>query len=184
MISETISKSGTLLDAITSDISPECAATMAKQKRNTKALCARSKQPEPRANRPQKLRTWTDEMMVGAMREVTSGAMGVNRAAAQYGVPRTTLKDRIAGRVVHGTNMGTKPYLSADEEKELVDFLMKCSEAGYGKTRGDMLQCVGTVIQKKGDCVTVSDGWWSRFLKRWPQLRLRKGTVAERDPLA
>ena len=102
MLSENISKSGTFLDAITPDISPESAATMAKQKRNTKALCAGNRQPEPRVNRPKKLRTWTDEMMVGAMREMTSGAMGVNRAAAQYGVPRTTLKDRISGRVVHG----------------------------------------------------------------------------------
>ena len=88
--------------------------------------------------------------MVGTMREVTSGAMGVNRAAAQYGVPRTTLRDRISGNVVHGTIMGTKPYLSADEERELVDFLVKCSEAGYGKTRGDVLQCVVTIVQKKG----------------------------------
>ena len=40
---------------------------------------------------------------------VAEGRMGVNRAALEFGVPPTTLKDRIAGRVVHGTKSGTKP---------------------------------------------------------------------------
>jgi len=51
--------------------------------------------------------------------------MGVNRAALEYKVPRTTLKDRVSLRVIHGCNMGPKPYLTKDEEKELVDFLLK-----------------------------------------------------------
>jgi len=43
----------------------------------------------------------------------------VLRAAVHYDVPRTTLKDRISGRVVHGTNPGAKPYLNKAKEKEL-----------------------------------------------------------------
>ena len=74
--------------------------------------------------------------MVGAMREVANGTMG---AAAEYGVPRTTLKDRIAGRVVHGTNMGTQPYLTREEEMELVDFLITYSNTGYGKMSYELL---------------------------------------------
>ena len=98
---------------------------------------------------------------MGAMREVANGTMGVNRAAAEYSVPRTTLKDRIAGWVIHGTNIGTKPYPNPEEEKELVDFLVTCSNAGYGKTRGDVLRIVGTIVQKKGLKVEgrISDGW-------------------------
>ncbi len=34
--------------------------------------------------------------------------MGVNRAALEYVVPPTTLKDQISGRVVHGTSTGPK----------------------------------------------------------------------------
>ena len=39
-------------------------------------------------------------------------------------MPRTTLKDRLAGRVVHETNIGPKKYLSHEEEQELL-FLSK-----------------------------------------------------------
>ena len=34
-------------------------------------------------------------------------------------VPRSTLHDRISGKVKHGTNPGPKPYLSTVEEIEL-----------------------------------------------------------------
>ena len=98
-------------------------------KRN-RTLPAKAKLP----NRPKKHKLWSNESMVEAMNVVKDGRMGINRAALEFAVPRTTLKDRIAGRVEHGTRVGPKPYLTEDEEKELVNFLLKCSKMGYGKT--------------------------------------------------
>ena len=66
--------------------------------------------PKTSSNRPIKLRSWSNDSMVQAVDAVKSGLLSVNRAALEYGVP--TLKDRIAGRVSHGTNIGSKPYLS------------------------------------------------------------------------
>jgi len=43
---------------------------------------------------------------------VTTKKMGVNRAALEFGVPRTTLKDRMSLRVIHVCNMGLKPFLT------------------------------------------------------------------------
>ena len=85
--------------------------------------------------------------MLGSMKEVTNGSLGVNRAAAEYNIPRTTLKDRIARR---STSIGKKPYLTYEEERELVDILVTCSNAGYGKTRIDVLRIVGSTVTKKG----------------------------------
>ena len=113
--------------------------------------------------------------MVGAMEAVQEGRMGVNRAALEFGVPRTTLKDRISGRVVHGSKSGPKPYLTYEQEKEMVDFLITCSKMGYGKTRNEVLKIVEAAMQKKGREGKVSQGWWIRFCERWPSLRLRKG---------
>ena len=66
------------------------------------------------------------------MAAVQSGEMGVNKAALEYGVPKTTLKDRIAGRIVHGKKPGPEPYLTSDEEKELASFLIDVSKMGHG----------------------------------------------------
>ena len=49
-------------------------------------------------NRPKKYKQWSKESMQGALKAVTEG-MGVNRAGIEYGVPKTTLKDRVVGRV-------------------------------------------------------------------------------------
>jgi len=55
------------------------------------AVVKRSKlQPsKPVRNRPTKLRQWSDKSMVKALDMVTSGKMVVNRAALEFGVPRT-----------------------------------------------------------------------------------------------
>ena len=73
--------------------------------------------------------------MKRALEAVTEGKMGINRAALEFNVPRAMLKDRISGRVIHGSNMGPKTYLTYEEEKELVDFLMNCAKMGYAKTK-------------------------------------------------
>ena len=45
-----------------------------------------------------KLREWSDESMLGTIQAVREGTFRVNRAALEYGVPKTTLNDRISGR--------------------------------------------------------------------------------------
>ena len=86
---------------------------MAKRERQKKKAPKRIEASQRHtACRPQKLRMWSDESMLGTMDAVAEGRMGVNRAALEFGVPPTTLKDRIAGRVVHGTKSGPKPYLT------------------------------------------------------------------------
>ncbi len=57
--------------------------------------------------------------MVGAMQAVKNGNMGCNRAATEYGVPKTTFKDRLSGRVIHGTKSGRQQYLTSRKARTL-----------------------------------------------------------------
>jgi transposase-like protein len=68
------------------------------------------------SRRQSKRKQWADEEMAAAMSAVRNG-MAIKRAAEEHGVPPSTLRDRISGRVVHGTKPGPRPYLSLDEEK-------------------------------------------------------------------
>lgn len=79
--------------------------------------------------------------MISALQAVRYG-MGVNRAALEHGVPRTTLKDRVSGKVVHGSKSGPPPYLTKEEETELAEFLRTSAEIGYPKTRDDVIGIV------------------------------------------
>ena len=79
-------------------------------------------------NRPKKLRQWNDDAMKCAYDMVTDGKIRVNRAALVFNVPCTMLKDRVSGRVIHGSNMGLKMYLTTEKEKELVEFFVELSK--------------------------------------------------------
>ena len=124
---------------------------------------------KPVNNRPKKLRQWSKESMAKALDAVASGKMGVNRAAIEYNVPCTSLKDQVAGRVPDGCNMGPKWYLTYEEESELVEFIIKCSKMGYGKTRQDMMKLVESCLAKKEDLKRksnkLSNSWWLDFFK-------------------
>lgn len=128
-------------------------------------------------NRSGKPKLWSDDQMAAALEAVMKDGLSSNRAADTYGVPRSTLKDRISGRVVHGVNPGPKPYLTEDEERDLADHLLKAAEIGYGKTRRDVCCIVETYLKQKGTLKgeAVSHGWWEKFMRRNPSLRLRVG---------
>ena len=68
--------------------------------------------------------------MLAALEAANKG-VPVRRAATQYGVPRSTLQDRVLGKVVHGRNPGPKPYLVPAEENELSQFLVDVAQVGY-----------------------------------------------------
>ena len=57
----------------------------------------------------------------------------VRRAAIEYGVPKSTLGDRVSGRVTHGVLSGPPKYLSEEEEEELVRFILGCASVGTRK---------------------------------------------------
>ena len=70
------------------------------RRRSTKKSTLRS------CGRTGKRKLWTNEQMEAAMLSAGKGTMSANKAADLHGVPRSTLKDRLSGRVVHGTNPG------------------------------------------------------------------------------
>ncbi len=128
---------------------------------------------------PKKRKQWSNKSMVLAMEAVKAGRFGVNEAARMYGLPSSTLKDRLGGRVVHGTNPGRRPFLTQEEEKCLTDHLVHIAQLGYGKTRRQVLNIVEIVAREKGimpqDHKRLSSGWFRRFMERNPTLSLRRG---------
>ena len=54
--------------------------------------------------------------MVAAMEADKDGTISINKSALLHGVLPTTLKDRLSGRVKHGTKPGPRPYLNDQEE--------------------------------------------------------------------
>ena len=68
--------------------------------------------------------------------------LAIRCAAEEYDVPRSTLGDRISGRVVPGSTSGPPKYLSTQEEEELVQFLIDCASIGYPRSRLEVIAMV------------------------------------------
>ena len=123
---------------------------------------------------PAKRKQWSNRQIEEAMKAVQKGDIGINQAAREYGIPRTTLKDWVSGRVKHGTKSGPQPYLSVDEETELAKFVKQWAEVGYGKTRKDVIHIAQSLANEKGILrkTQISHGWWARFIERQQDLSL------------
>ena len=149
---------------------------MPKKKQFRRRSRANSAPPTVVLSRPSKRKPWTEEQMLSAIEAVRKG-MAANKAAMLHGIPRSTLKDRLSGRVRHGTKPGPHPYLQPSEEKELVEYLRTAARIGYGKTRREVKSIAENVAIEKGmlKAARISNGWWRRFMERNPSLRLRRG---------
>ena len=58
----------------------------------------------------------------------------MSEAVNKYEVLRQSLRDRLNGCFIHGTNPGPKLYLTKEEEELLTDHLILSAKLGYGKT--------------------------------------------------
>ena len=118
-----------------------------RRRRFARRLCRHTKSAPPALlGQSNKRKLWTNEQMLAAVEE----GQPINQVTRDHGIPKTTLKDRVSGRVTHGTNPGPTPYLSTVEKDELGNFLKSCAEVGYGKTRRDAMGIAESITVDKG----------------------------------
>ena len=111
-----------------------------------------------------------------ACEAVLSHKVSVRLAAEEYGVPRSTLNDKVSGKVPVQAKSGRKAYLTDEEEDRLVEFLVGCASVGYAKSRRDVLAIAQQVFNARNpdSDVELTKGWWDRFRKRHPEISLRQ----------
>ena len=126
-------------------------------------------------------RQWENISMQKALKEVEQG-MPLRRAAERYGVPKSTLHDRVVGKVVFEASSGPDPFLSREEEEELASFLIGVANIGYPHTRKQVLSLVQQIIESKGINAAITNGWWERFCNRNPKITLKTAVPLSYSP--
>ena len=82
------------------------------------------------------------------------------QAAEMYEIPRSTLDDHVTGQVEHGALPGLSPYLTREEEEQLVTFLIYCAAIGYPFIQYQIIVIFQEILEGKGIQASISDGWW------------------------
>lgn len=139
---------------------------------------ARSTSIPPSANlipdqgRPSNYKNWDESTLHCAYQAVIDG-LTVRRAAELYSVPKSTLQDRVSGRVLFGATSGPPKYLTNEEEDELANFLSGSAAVGYARTKKEIIALVQQVVDAKKINRVVTEGWWASFNRRYGNLTLR-----------
>ena len=126
--------------------------------------------------RPHSYRGYSSTAIEKAYDAVKSGDMSIRRAAEEYGIPRTTLHNKVSGKVDKVVKSGPKTYLTDEEECKLVEFLVGCASIGYAKSLQDVLSIAERIVNchyGRADKVHLSKGWWEKFCKCHPEISLR-----------
>ncbi|KAM8835159.1 zinc finger protein 346 isoform 1-T1 [Synchiropus picturatus] len=116
-----------------------------------------------------KHKRWTEEDMERAFIEVKSGRYTVRKAAIQFGVPKSSLGDRVSGRVAPGRRSGPPRLLSPADEERLVECARYLSEHGFPLNKQQLVSLASAIYKRRNRRVAVSklgQTWWSNFKRR------------------
>lgn len=115
------------------------------------------------------------EQMTLVIQMVKTGQLSKKVVAKAYGVPKTTVLDKLSSRVPEiPTKPGPKTVLTAGEESVLVDY----AEIGYPINKREFCGEVKKILDLDGRQTPFKDNlpqkdWFSGFCKRHPYISIR-----------
>ena len=112
------------------------------------------------------------ENMVRAAESVLKKNTSIRKAAKEYDILKSTIADRISGRVLMGAVSGPNKYLTAQQEEELIHFLLEYASIGYPRSHQAVIGMLERVLIDRGIQRTVIHGWWESFCQRYPNISL------------
>lgn len=122
---------------------------------------------------------WTSEMMEEAIDLLKQGK-SQRYVEKHCGIPRRTLRNHLKSGNTE-RKLGRKKFLTADQENELENRIIRLSEVGVPLTPKQLRRCVynftkANSIENKFNVQKEMAGkdWFQRFLKRHPALSKRK----------
>ena len=95
-----------------------------------------------------------------------------------YGLPWSTLHDRVSGIVTMDCSPGKRPYLTM-----LVSFLLNCAKISSAHTHIEFFTLVCRIVESKVVHHVITDNLWRRFIQRHPHLKLRTAMPLHRQEL-
>ncbi|XP_046803126.1 uncharacterized protein LOC111682586 isoform X1 [Lucilia cuprina] len=132
---------------------------------------------------------YSQESLINALNEVRAGTSTILRASKKYGVPRSTIQDRIHGRIAdNAKKIGSHTVLTDDEEHCVVKWCEEQANNGVVLKAKDLLDTVEAIVKKRQRTTLFINGrpgrrWYWRFVKRYPHLKFRdiKGILKQSD---
>jgi 4-hydroxybenzoate polyprenyltransferase len=117
--------------------------------------------------------TYTEEDVIRALNTGVDGAT-ISRASKSYGVPCSTLQERLKGRHSHQEAAEHLQKLSLVQEKSLTGWILVQESLGLSPTHTQIKDFAQRTLATRGDTTTLGKKRLRAFLKRNPILKTKK----------
>ncbi|XP_071776472.1 uncharacterized protein LOC139928027 [Centroberyx gerrardi] len=121
------------------------------------------------AKRERKTQQWAPAAMEQAIEEVRAGRCSARQAAKVFKVPKSSLCDRLSGKVTSGCHIGRSTYLSTEDENSLVDYWLYSASHGFPVTKPQVLAhalAIYNLRHPDDPKTTLGQTWWINFRER------------------
>ena len=120
-----------------------------------------------------------------AVDDVRDGGLSVRKAAQKWGIKKSTLQDRLNGRIEIERRCGPLPVLTSQEENQFADWLIELANRGFGVSKDSLFQAVKKFLDKDGRPTPFKNNkpgnkWFRGFVKRNPKVKVRKARPLEK----
>jgi hypothetical protein len=116
---------------------------------------------------------YQEQDLVAAINDVRNGK-SLRQASREWGVPSSTLSDRIRGRENHTQASESQQKLSPSQEEHLTTWILAQEALGTPLTHGQIRQFAGRLLVIKGDTQELGKRWMAGFLRRNPILQTKR----------
>lgn len=94
------------------------------------------------------IHNYTQSAVNNAIIDIKNGS-SILGTSKKYGIPRSTLNDKLKGKVPIEKKMGPPTILSSEEEDILVKWVVHCAESGFPVTKYQQLDSVQKLVENK-----------------------------------
>ena len=122
-------------------------------------------------------KSYSNEALTNAYKECKENRISIRKAAKLFDIPRTTLRDRLSGRIHIDTVITKLPLLSQLEEVKLANHIKTMASYSYGYTRQECVNLASDMavqVGKRTKEQPLTLKWMRGSLKRWPELQVLK----------
>ncbi|RHY41308.1 hypothetical protein DYB38_010448 [Aphanomyces astaci] len=131
-------------------------------------------------------RQYSKEKLLEASADVISGTLLSKQASVKYAIPQRTIQKNVAilrlgQSAPERQRPGPKPVMPAALEKDLVDWIAGMQSCGHPVQRQTITLRAARICRAFDQTMTLSSGWYQRFLARHPILAKRTAQVISRS---
>lgn len=136
-----------------------------------------------KTNNKKNFHRYDKNALKNAVEEVKNGSK-LRETCRKYGIPKSTVQDRIIGRVSSSV-MGPDPFLTIEIENKIVKWIQDLSRCGFPINKRELFSVIQKIVKTEKLKTPFKDGkpgqkWYSGFMRRHSSLSLKNAEALEK----